>query len=584
MLRPVVALLTAALLAGAVLAHAADPAKVLRLAISDIDTLDPHQLQDKYSRDAAQLVYEGMYEWHYLDRPPGPAPRTASGMPAISADGKTWTIRLQPGIRFTPDPAFGGTPRELVAEDYVYSIKRYCDPNLRGGGDPEVTDLIVGMRAVVDAARKPGAKFDYDARVEGLRAIDRYTLQLTFTDEQYAVALGLLVIEAVAREVVEAAKGDIQARAVGTGPYRLKEWQRGSRLVFEANPDYRTLQFPATTNPEAAPIAAAMKGRKLPAIGRIEAQIIDEQNVRVLEFDRGAVDVIELRGEAVGPLLVNDVLAPSLAARGITRIVYATNSVRSLYVNMDDPVVGGMDRTRTALRRAIALGIDVATLKRVVYQGQALPTNQIVAPGIAGFDPDAPPRPYDPATAAALLDRLGYDRRDAQGMRLAPDGKPLTVVLTIFTGTVWREIQTLLKKNMDALGVRLDFRAVPVQDLFKATAQGQFALAIHGRAANPNGLIFQTFYGPMPPEANESRFRYAPYDHAYRDFVRARDDSTRLRAARTMTAILQGYAPVIPLLVDVQNAFVQPWLLGYYPSPFSAYVQYMDIDLAKRPR
>lgn len=584
MTRPAV-LLAAILLACTCPAVAADPAKVLRLAVSDIDTLDPHQLQDAYSRNAAQLIYEGMYEWHYLDRPPGAVPRTASGPPQISPDGKTWTIRIKPGIRFTPDPAFNGKPRELVAEDYVYSIKRYCDPNLRGGGDPEVTDLIVGMRAVVDAARMPGAKLDYDAPVEGLRAIDRYTLQMEFTEAKYAVATGILVIEGVAREVVEAARGDIQARAIGTGPYMLREWQRGSRIVLEANPDYRELAFPATTNPEAAPIAAAMKGRKLPAIGRVEMQVVDEQNVRVLEFDRGSVDLIEVRGEAVGPLLVNEEIAPGLAARGITRIVYATNSVRSLYVNMDDAVIGGMDRARTALRRAIALGIDVETLKRVVYHGQALPTNQIVAPGIAGFDPSAAPRPYDPATAAALLDRMGYGKRDAQGMRLAPDGKPFAVVLTIFTGAaVWREIQTLLKKNMDALGVRLEFRAVPVQDLFKAAAQGHFALTIHGRSANPNGLIFQTFYGPMPPEANESRFRYEPYDRAYREFVRARDDATRMRAARTMTSILQGYAPVIPLLVDVQNAFVQPWLLGYYPSPFSAYFQYMDIDAAKRPR
>ena len=155
--------------------------------------------------------------------------------------------------------------------------------------------------------------------------------------------------------------------------------------------------------------------------------------------------------------------------------------------------------------------------------------------------------------------------------------------LTIFTGAaVWREIQTLLKKNMDALGVRLDFRAVPVQDLFKATAQGHFAIAIHGRSATPNGLIFQTFYGPMPPEAHESRFRSEPYDRAYRDFVQARDDASRMRAARTMTAVLQGYAPVIPLLVDVNNSFIQPWLLGYYPSPFSAYFQYMDIEPSKR--
>jgi oligopeptide transport system substrate-binding protein len=560
------------------LAEAADPAKVLHLATSDIDTLDPQQLQDKFSRDIASVIYEGLCEWDYLNRPPAPVPRTAAALPVVSADGKTWTIKLKPGIYFTDDPAFRGKRRELVAEDYVYSIKRYIDPNLRGGGEPLVADLVVGARALVDAASKPGARFDYDAPIDGLRALDRHTLQLKFRDVNYPLAASLLLVDGVAREVVEAAGGDIQTRAVGTGPYRLREWQRGSRIVLEANPDYRALSFPQSRNPALAATVASMKGKRLPAIGRIELSVIEEQAVRLLEFDRGKLDVIEQRGEAVGRFLKDGELDPALAKRGIRRVSYATNSVRAIYVNMDDPVVGGMGNERVALRRAIALGIDVDTLIRVVYMGQGIATSQIAAPGISGYDADAKPRAYDPKSAASLLDRFGYDKRDAQGFRLAPGGKPLGLTLTIFTGSaVWREIQTLLKKNMDALGVRLDFRAVPVQDLFKEAAQGKFALVIHGRSAGPNGLIFQSFYGPAPPEMNESRFRYAPYDRALDEFLRAPTAADRQRAARVMADILQSYVPVLPLLVDVQNAFVQPWLLGYYPSPFAAYFQYLDI-------
>ena len=106
-------------------------------------------------------------------RPPTPVPRTAAALPVVSADGKTWAIKVKPGIFFTDDPAFRGKRRELVAEDYVYSIKRYIDPNLRGGGEPLVADLIVGARPLVDAASKPGARFDYDASIDGLRALDR---------------------------------------------------------------------------------------------------------------------------------------------------------------------------------------------------------------------------------------------------------------------------------------------------------------------------------------------------------------------------------------------------------------------------
>ncbi len=90
-------------------------------------------------------------------------------MPVVTDGGKTWTIRLQKGIHFADDPVFKGKPRELVAGDYVYAIKRHLDPNLRTGGNPALTELIVGARPVVDAARKPGAKLDYDAPIEGLK-------------------------------------------------------------------------------------------------------------------------------------------------------------------------------------------------------------------------------------------------------------------------------------------------------------------------------------------------------------------------------------------------------------------------------
>jgi ABC-type transport system substrate-binding protein len=578
-------LLIAAAVAALVMpVQAADPNKVLRLAISDIDTLDPHQLQDTYSRDVASAIFEGLFEWSYLDRPPVPVPRTAQARPEVSADGRTWTVRIRPGIHFTDDAAFAGRPRELTAQDYVYSIKRTLDPNLRGGGDPVSTDLILGMRAPVEAARKAGARFDYDAPAEGLRALDRSTLQLTLASPNYPIAVSVLMPPAVAREVVEAAGGAIQSRVVGTGPYRLAEWRRGSRVVLEANPGYRALTFPESSDPAHADVVRTMQGRKLPAIGRVVLSVIDEQPVRLLEFDRGKLDVVELRGEAVGPFLKNGELLPSLAARSIRRIPFVSNSSRALYVNMEDPVLGGMTRESIALRRAISMAIDADTLIKVVYDGQGLASNQVMPPGLAGFDPAWPKRAYDPALAGRLLDRMGYGKRDAQGMRMTPDGKRLTVTLTIFTGTVWREIQTLLKRNLDALGVRIEFREMPAQDLFKASAQGKFMFNIHGRSATPDGLLYQTFYGPMPPDANESRFRLPQYDRAMEAFLRADNDADRMREARTMIAIVHYYAPLIPLVVDVRNAFVQPWVQGYVPTAFAAYFQYMDLATPPRAR
>jgi oligopeptide transport system substrate-binding protein len=564
-------------------AAAADPAKILHLATNDIDSLDPQQWQDDFSFRIGSSIFESLYQWDYLARPPGLVPNTATGPPEISADSKTWTIRIKPGIYFTDDPAFHGKPRELVAEDYVYSIKRGLDPNLRGGGDPVTTDLIAGMRPVVDAARKPRAKFNYDVPVEGLRALDRYTLQFRLNEPNFPVMSDNLATDfAVAREVVDAAAGDIQIRAVGTGPYRLKEWKRGSRIALEANPSYRPIAFPDSSDAANAALVRQMKGKRLPQTGTIEFSVIEEMQTRLLEFKRGKLDIVELRGSGAQGLLKNGELDPALAARGIDRQVdpYGT---RSVYFNMEDPVVGGMSKERVALRRALVLGFDASALSSVVYAGLARPANQVLPPDVSAFDPTRSSKPrYDPTAANSLLDRFGYAKRGKDGFRLASDGKPLVLTMTMFIGTVWSEMQTLWKKNMDAIGVRMEFRSVPPQDLFKEAEQGKFQLCVHGRATSPMGLRLLEQYSKETPEVNHSRFHYDPYDRAMEQYLRAPSDAGRLAAARTMNDIIDTFVPQFPMVLELENTFVQPWVIGYKYSSFDANYKYVDIDLAKK--
>jgi oligopeptide transport system substrate-binding protein len=567
-------------------ALAADPAKILRVASPDIDTLDPQQYSDSPSFDVLVAIFEPLYEWDYLRSPPRLSPVTAAGPIEITDGGKTWTLRVKPGIFFTDDPAFKGRPRELVAEDYVYAYKRWLDPNLRRGGAPIITDLIVGARPVVDVARA-NSKFDYDRPIEGLRALDRYTVQIRLTEANYPNIEDMIgFVGAAAREVIEASGGDIRTRAVGTGPYRLREWKRGSRLVLEANPRYRQVRFPESDDPKQAALVRSMQGKLFPQAGVIEVNIIDEDITRLLQFEQGGLDYIVLRAEVATRLLADDKVKPEYAARGITRHVYPEPYLFSFYFNMGDAVLGGMSNERIALRRAIALALDTQTLVKIVYAGQALPANQLVPPGVGGHDPERPWKPlYDPAASRALLDRFGYKNLDAEGYRKAPDGKSLTIVLTLRSGAISREIQTLFKKSLDAVGLRTDFHVTPFQDAIKELEKGKFQMYFGGFGGSPSGYpeLLQ-LYSKQPQRINVSQFKLDEYDRAAEQFLRSSTEAEQIAVARRMSELVRTYVPELPAIFRLENDFVQPWLLGFRPPTFATYWKYLDIDLARRQR
>ena len=459
-------------------ASAADLRKVLRIDLDDITSLDPQQGFNLTSTRVTSAIFEALYQFDYFAEPATVVPCTAEAMPVVTNGGKTWTIKIRKGILFTDDPAFKGKPRELTAGDYVYSIKRWLDPNLRNGGNPAMTDLIAGARPIVDAARKPGAKLDYDAPMPGLRAVDRYTLEINLTDVDYTLLERLAGLEtmAVAREVVDAAGDDIMSHPVGTGPYVLKEWKRQTRVVLEANPSYRAVTFPESADPRHRAIVQAMRGKTLPQIGRIEISAIHESQTAFLAFDNGDLDYLALGGDDTRKILEGGKLKPSLAQRGIVHLRFGAPTLTFTYFNMKDPTVGSYTTEQIALRRAIAMGFNVDELIRVLFNGNALPANQLLPPGVNGHDPSLPARSlYDPVGARALLDRFGFKDRNGDGYRETPDGKPLVVVRGTLPESWYREVDLLWKKSMDAIGIKMEVQQQTFAELLEFEPRRQAA-------------------------------------------------------------------------------------------------------------
>src|SRR5215831_5427729 len=313
----------AALLVLAILpTHAADPAKVLRVAFEQDPTgFDPQVANDTYSGWICRAIFDSLLEYDYLKRPYALKASTAQALPEIRDGGRTMVFKIKPGIFFTPDPAFHGKPRELVAEDYVYSWKRLIDPRMRSFWSFYLDGTLVGADELVAAAKASG-RFAYDAKLDGLQALDRYTLQIKLKQPDYMLLefMTTRVMAAVAREVVEAygspENGWTMDHPVGTGPFMLKEWRRGSKVVLVRNPGYRDERFPEVGASE-PPAVRVNAGKRLPLVDQVEVSIIEEANPRLLAFDAGQLDYLPVPYNLVDKVQDGGKLRSDYARKGV---------------------------------------------------------------------------------------------------------------------------------------------------------------------------------------------------------------------------------------------------------------------------
>ena len=578
-------------------ATAAAPQKVLRYALRAAETgFDPAQISDLYSSTMAANMFDALYAYELLARPVRLRPNTAAALPEASADFKTFVIRVKPGIYFVDDPAFGDKRRELVAEDYVYSIKRLVDPRWKSPSYQSVANnQILGLEALREAAIRGNKPFDYDTPIEGLRALDRYTIQFRlaranprFTDELSDPSRS----GAVAREVVESYGDKIMEHPVGTGPFRLASWRRSSLIAFEKNPNFRDEfydeQAPAD-DPLAQAAVAKLKGRKLPMVDRVEVSVIEQPQPRWLAVLNREMDLVwQVPEDFTNIAIPNNQVAPNLAKQGVYQMRYQRNDASMSYFGMENPVVGGYTPARVALRRAIALAVNVEEEIRVVRRGQAIVAQSIVGPNVWGYDPafKSTMGEFDRARAKALLDLNGYIDRDGDGWREQPDGSPLVLEYATQPDDTSRQLIAQWKKNMDAIGVRIVFKTAQWPENLKASRVGRLMMWGVAWSGGPDGEQFLRLgQSTGKGQSNHARFDLPEYDRLFDLQRRLPNGPERLQVMTEMKKLTVAYMPYKAHVHRIWTDLAQPWVVGYHRNVFlREWWRYVDIDLAEQAR
>jgi ABC-type transport system substrate-binding protein len=571
---------------------APDPSKVLHVGERASDEgFDPVRSVNYYSGRILDAIGEPLLSYDYLARPAKLIPGVAEAMPEVTDDGRTYTFRIRKGIYFAPDAAFKGKKRELTAADFVFALERFLDPALRSQWRYMYDNKIVGLNELAKAAEKTG-HFDYDKPVEGLQALDRYTLRirLTRTDYNFPYVLAMPSSMPMAREVVDAYGERIGEHPVGTNAYMLTEYHRGYRLVLDANPNYRGFIWNFEANDGDAidrQIVADMKGKQMPQVGRVEISVIEEDQSRFLAFLDGQFDYVDEIQSIAESWRDGSGLKPDLVARGIRREDMIEAEVTYFFFNFRDPMVGGFSKENTALRRAMIMAYNIDAELNVARKGLIVRDEMAIPPGVVGHNPAYHSvNKYNPDAANKLLDKFGF-HRGPDGWRTRPDGSPLLITLASEPESRYREIDEVWLKSLSKVGIHLEVKTQQFAENLKAAKFCKLQMWGSSWIADyPDGENFLSLlYGPNSGQSNNGCYDSPTYNKLYEMSIKLPDSPKRNKLYELMSRQMEYDGAWQVGGSRIRSSLTQPWFHGYRKHPvMHAEWKYTDIDLAVRDK
>ncbi len=542
---------------------------------SRIRGLDPVKAGDVASAHAIARIYEGLYEYHYLDRPYRVVPLLAEDMPEVSEDGLRYTIRIRRGLYFQDDPCFvdrEGVGRELTADDFIYAIKRVADVKNASTGWWAFNDRIVGLNEFREASTAD-APTDYDLDVEGLQALDPHTLQITLT-RPYPQLLWILTMHyayAVSREAVEYYGEDFVNNPVGTGPYVLKSWRRNYRIEFVRNPKWeetgRVEYYPSSGAPDDEAFGLLEDaGKPIPFVDRVIQYVVQDPSTQWLMFLRGQFESSGISRDNWDVVITEErELTEELEAMGVQLLTSPTMTIFYFGFNMEDPVVGQsddpeIDRRNRKLRQAMAHAINTDEWIRFFNHRVTRPTGPIPE-GMTGYREGEIPYPYDLGRARELMAEAGYpEGRDPEtGRRLQ-----LTLEIGSPESPDMRQQMELFADFMTRIGIviRPSYNNWPA--FLEKIARGQAQMFTLGWVADyPDAENFlQLFYGPnRSPGPNHTQYRNKEFDRLY-EKVRVMQDSPE------RTALYQRMADIV-----IEDS---PWIFSTTPLAYGLFHSWLE--------
>ena len=497
--------------------------KVLKFSEMGVPaSLDPCQAGTKYSNAIVTALYDTLYEYKYLKIPHTVKPNLAEGIPIISDKGLVYTIKLKKNVYFIDDPAFkDGKGREVTAKDFVYSIKRHFDPMNTSQGAWLWQGKIVG----IDEWKKNGS--DYNKTIEGLKAIDRYTVKVKFKKPfpQFIYTLAIGYSSIVPREAVNKYGKKLSNHPVGSGPFKLLSINKKKAILLKNN-KYRNVKLDIYKEGYVEKIHGKydlkkIHGKKLPIVDKVIIYFLTDTAKAWDTFTKGdEIQNTTIPVEHIDKIIKTRTKPYKLKSEHVNKYNISSELEFGFVYsgfNMENPEFGYSTNPKQnirnkALRMAIRKGFNwPERIKRFYYGlGQAYPG--VIHPSLDGFGgiSDSSVK-YDPIGAKKILKNYGWNARNLPVLEYSSP-----------SSTRSKQIFEQFKDWM----IKIGYPESKIKFLTYATF-GEFNNALREKKAPFFSLawgldypdaenLLQLFYGPnSSPGSNNFNFKNKKYDYLF---------------------------------------------------------------------
>ncbi len=444
----------------------------------------------------------------------------------ISKDGLTYTFNLNTNVFFHDNKCFAeGKGRKVLASDFVFSFNRLLDATVSSA---------ISLLSHVNTNDQKG----FEALNDSI-----FIIHLTKPFTPFLGILTMKYFSVIPKEAIEVYGVDFRRNPIGTGPFKFKMWEEGSKMVLIKNENY--FEFEGSN--------------RLPYLDAVSISFIKDKETSFFNFLQGDIDMVS----GIDAINTDKVLTPNGTLKDIYKTKYTLQTQPYLktdylgfLIDENQVTLKNSPSKNKALRQAISYGFDRKKMVRYLRKNLGVPaTAGFIPPGLPSFDSKkVKGYDYNPDKVKELLFLAGF-----------PDGKGLPEI-SLATTEQYLELAEYIQSQLSEFGIKIKIDVQKASVLTEAIANSKVKFFRKSWVADyPDEENFLSlFYSKnwSPKGFNYTHYYNSQFDQLYERSQEELNDSIRYDYYRQMDQLLMEDVPVTPIYYDQVVRLVQKNING----------------------